>query len=465
MLINKVKDTISRYSMLDPGDRVVVAVSGGPDSICLLSVLLALAQDLNLTLHVAHLDHMFRGRESAEEALFVADQAKTLGLPHTIEKFDVPAFCRERGLAAQAGAREVRYAFLSRVAAEVKATRIATGHTASDQAETLLLRLIRGAGLTGLSGIPPRRDNIVRPLIAITREEILEYLQTNGIKYVSDPSNTKPVYTRNRVRKDLLPVFRQFNPRIVETLATAADLLREEDETAERQLAGIAAGIMEQRGDAVVLKREEFNRLPTAYRRRLIRKAVGRAGQDPARLSSVQIDDAVLFISTAQTGRALHLLGLQVAREYDELIVRPEAGAKPYARDLAVPGITAIPELGLEVETMIRNRQTGDYTDLPVQENYFWQAEFDYDKISPEIRVRNRLPGDWFCPAGMAGKSKKLQDFFVDIKLPRLERDNVLLVAAGEDILWVTGFRLDERFRTGDDTKKILVIQVKRSTY
>lgn len=466
MLITKIKNTISKYSMINPGDRVVVAVSGGPDSICLLNMLHGLSNDLHVSLHVVHLDHMFRGKESAREALFVADQAKTLGIPYTIEKIDVPAYCRERGLAAQAGAREVRYAFFSRVAADVKATRIATGHTASDQAETFLLRLIRGAGLRGLSGIPPKRENIIRPLIEVSREEILQYLAMNDIRSVSDSSNSKPVYTRNRVRKDLLPVLKQFNPRISETLAAAAELLREEDEAAERRLTELTAGIMEQQAAAVLIKREEFNRLPLVYRRRLLRKAVERAGENPARLSSLLLEEAVVFMSSAQTGRALHLLHrLQVAREYDVFIVRPEAAAKPYVRHLTVPGITPIAELGLEVETAIRERkslQADEEHDLA--ENYFWQAKFDYDKISPEIIVRNRQPGDWFCPAGMAGKSKKLQDFFVDIKLPRFKRDSVLLVTSGTDILWVTGFRLDQRFRPGEDTKRILVIQVRRSS-
>ena len=149
-MLSNVKETITKYSLLTPGDRVVVAVSGGPDSVCLLHVLLLLSKDLDLSLHVAHLDHMFRGRESAGEALFVADLAKKLSVPATVEQFDVPALCRERGLSAQAGAREARYAFLGRVAREVNAARIATGHTASDQAETFLLRLTRGAGVSGL---------------------------------------------------------------------------------------------------------------------------------------------------------------------------------------------------------------------------------------------------------------------------------------------------------------------------
>lgn len=464
MLLAKVRETIKKYNMLNRGDCVVVAVSGGPDSVCLLSVLLDLAKDLNLSLHVSHLDHMIRGRESAEEALFVADLAKKLRLPGTIEKIDVPGFCRERGLSAQAGAREVRYAFLSRLATEVNANRIATGHTASDQAETFLLRLIRGAGVTGLSAIPPKRENIIRPLIEVTRDEVFKYLGENAIEYVSDPSNTKPVYARNRIRMDVLPVLKQFNPRIVETLAFEAGLLRDENQAAEECLT--EKGLMMREADAVVFKRDRFNSLPVAFKRRMLRKAVDAAGVEPARLSSVQIDEAVAFMASVQTGRAMHLpFGLTIEREYETLIVRQQVSIQGYSHLLVVPGATVIPELGIEVETLIQDRKSEEQVRLKpedsAEENFFWHAVFDYDKIGSEIRLRNRLPGDRFCPCGMEGKSKKLQDFFVDMKVPRRRRDNVPLLVAGNNILWVAGLRTDERFQPEPDTKKLLEVRIR----
>jgi len=225
--LGKVRRTIEKHSMLSPGDLVVVAVSGGPDSVCLLSVLNAFARELDLSLHVAHLDHMFRGAASAEEAAFVADLAKDLGIPATVERFDVPAFCRERGLSPQEGARKVRYGFLKQVAHDAEAARIATGHTADDQAETFLMRLVRGAGVSGLSAIPPVRDNIIRPLIDVTREAVLEHLRSTHREFRTDPTNAKPLYARNRFRQEVLPVLKRFNPRIVETLAREAALLRE----------------------------------------------------------------------------------------------------------------------------------------------------------------------------------------------------------------------------------------------
>ncbi|HXY54597.1 MAG TPA: tRNA lysidine(34) synthetase TilS [Nitrospirota bacterium] len=444
--------------MLSPGDRVVVAVSGGPDSVCLLNVLQALSKDLSLALHVAHLDHLFRGNESAAEALFVARLAEKMGIPATIEQFDVPAFCRERGLSSQAGAREVRYRFLHRVAESVGASRIATGHTATDQAETILMRLLRGAGIAGLSAIPPVRENIIRPLINVTREEVLEYLRLSGLEYVSDPSNMRPVYTRNRIRMEVLPVLKRLNPRIVETLASEAALLRDEGEAAEACLRTIEAEVLVQGEDGVALRRESFNALPQAFKRRVLIKAAGLAGSQSSGLSSVQINDAIAFMAASQTGRTMRMpYGLVMEREYERFILRSQAATEGFSYTLPVPGSIAIPELGMDAEAEVLDR----LPDEKYVKNYRWQALFDYDKIGL-LTIRNRRPGDWFCPAGMGGRSKKLQDFFVDVKVPRRRRDTVPIILSDNDVVWVVGLRTDDRFLPGSVTKRVLVVQVRR---
>ena len=459
MLLIKIRETIKKYSMLEPGDRVVIAVSGGPDSVCLLSVLHALAKDLDLTLHVAHLDHMFRGEESADEALFVEGLAKKFNIAATIKKIDVPAFCRERGLSAQAGAREIRYGFLANVAEKVGAARIATGHTAADQAETFLMRLVRGAGVSGLSAIPPKRGNIIRPLIEATREDVLDYLKSAGLEYATDPSNARPVYTRNRIRSDVLPVLREFNPRIVETLAAEASLLRDEDEAIEAYVTQMMQGMFDQEEGIIAIKRAEFNALPPALRRRMFRLAAGLINAGSPALSRVQVDEALGFIAGSQTGRAMRLPhGLRVEREYERFNLSTTQEAKHFSHALAVRGTTTIPELGIEIERVLSDGGSAWETD---DKNYRWQALFDYDKIRPLLTLRNRRPGDRFCPAGMGGRSKKLQDYLVDEKVPRRKRDAVPLLCSGEDILWVVGLRTDERFLPQAEAKRVLVVRVK----
>jgi tRNA(Ile)-lysidine synthase len=460
MLFSQIKRTIERYNMLIRGDRVIVAVSGGPDSVCLLRVLHALAKDLELTLHVAHLDHRFRGEESAAEARFVEGLAKDLGLAATSESRDVPAYCAERGLSAQAGAREVRYAFLRQLAKASGAQRIALGHTANDQAETLLMRLVRGAGISGLSAIPPVRENIIRPLIGITRDEVLAYLKKLGQDFVTDPSNEKPVYTRNRVRHEMLPVLKQFNPRIIEALATEAVLLRDENDAIEATLPPIIQRVLYAKGEAVRIRREEFNRLLPALRRRVLRKAIELvAGDDAIDHSWFRTGEALGFMAEAQSGRSMEVPGgLLLEREYDELVIRARVQETVFCVPLTLPGETVVPAARLAIETGLLDALPAPGDDAG---NYLWQAVFDYDKIPLPLYLRNRRPGDRFCPAGMGGRSKKLQDYFVDEKVPQMQRNAAPLLATDQDVIWIVGMRTDARFLPGPGTKNILVVQVR----
>lgn len=403
---------------------------------------------------------MFRGAESAAEAQFVRNLAERLGIPATVESIDVPAFCSERGLSAQAGARKVRYEFLARAADEAGASRIATGHTADNQAETFLMRLLRGAGVSGLSAIPAVRGNIIRPLIEATREEVMAHLKAEGLKFRTDPSNLKPLYTRNRIRLEVMPVLRQFNPRIVERLASEAALLRDEDEAVEACLKTIGPGIIASEDEGVIFKQDEFNALPQAFKRRLFKKAVDTAGLESSGLASVQVDEALAFMASARTGRMMELpFAITIEREYGRLILRRKTAASGFSRDIVLPGKTVVPELGMIVETMIAE---GPGAAPEAEKIYLWQAQFDYDRIRPPLALRNRRPGDWFQPAGMEGRSKKLQDYFVDAKVPRRKRDLMPLLVAGGDILWIVGQRTDERFPVKAGTEKVLVVRIKQ---
>ena len=460
MLNAKVKETIRKYRMLDPGDRVVVAVSGGPDSVCLLSVLHALAKDLDLTLHVAHLDHRFRGEESAADARFVEGLAQDMGIAATSESLDVPAYCAERGLSAQAGAREVRYAFLQQCAKAIGARRIALGHTANDQAETLLMRLVRGAGISGLSAIPPVRENIIRPLIGMTRSEVLAYLQEKGTDFRTDPSNEKPLYTRNRVRHELLPVLERFNPRVMEALAAEAFLLRDENEVIEAMLPDIIQKVLSVEREAVRIGREAFSRLLPALQRRVLRKAIELvAGDDAIDHSWIRTGEALGFMTEAQSGRSMEVPGgLLLEREYDDLVIRARKQETVFCVPLAVPGETAVSAARLSIGTLLLETLPDPGADGG---NYLWQAVFDYDKISLPLYLRNRRPGDRFCPAGMGGRSKKLQDYFVDEKVPQMRRNTAPLLATEQDVVWIVGMRTDGRFLPGPGTTKVLVVQVR----
>ncbi|OGW14579.1 MAG: tRNA lysidine(34) synthetase TilS, partial [Nitrospirae bacterium GWA2_42_11] len=218
-LLKKVRDTIACHNMLRYGDSVVVGVSGGPDSVCLLYILNELKEDYNLSLHIAHLHHGFRGSEADEDVRFVQSLSKSLGVPAHIDHIDVPSYIKKTKLSKQAGAREVRYRFFNRLADDIGADKIALGHTADDQAETFLMRLLKGSGLHGLTGISPVRDRIIRPLIDISSDEIKGYLSERDIRYRIDSSNLSPVYLRNKIRLELIPYLaKEYNPNIMDTL-------------------------------------------------------------------------------------------------------------------------------------------------------------------------------------------------------------------------------------------------------
>ncbi len=458
MFIAKVKRTIKKYGMLSHGDRVVVAVSGGPDSVCLLSVLRTLVPEYDLRLHIAHLDHMFRGPGSAADARFVNRLAAKLGIPATIEAIDVPAYCRERGLSAQEGARDVRYRFLDRVAGSVAAGRIAVGHTANDQAETILMRLTRGAGPEALAGIPPLRDKIIRPLLGATRAEIRSWLQEEGLDFVSDPTNEQPVYTRNWIRLNIIPELERLNPRAVEALAAGAALLHDEAAALDQMLDPVGKDVLRREREAVHIDRSKFLALVPAARRRVLRAAVVMWSADIPGLSRIQTDEAIDFMDGAQTGRVMALHGgLILERSYADFVLRPQRAQRTFCIPVTVPGTTAVVERSLTVHAEVI-----DGPAAPQESgNYLWQAQFDYAKIALPLSLRSRREGDRFCPAGMGGRSKKLQDFFVDEKVFRSKREEIPILATDRDVLWVVGMRIDERFRPGPKTEKRLVVTVR----
>jgi tRNA(Ile)-lysidine synthase len=459
-LIEKVKVTVARYNMLKKGDSVLVAVSGGPDSVCLLEVLSCLKEDYSLSLHVAHLNHRFR-KEAKKEAEFVRLLAEKKGIPAAIEAIDVKAYCRERGLSLQEGAREVRYSFLNRVADAVGAVKIATGHTADDQAETFLMRLLRGAGAAGLSGIPPVRERIIRPLIDVTKKEAFSFLKEKNIKYVKDPSNVKPKYLRNKIRLELIPLLKKYNPNIIDTLHREAELLREDDALLDEITETCFKGIVtDQKKDSITLDYSKFNGLLPALKKRALRRAAAELTGSLRRISYHHIVSGIDVID--RTGKGIDLPhNIRIERDYNYLkvfAVKEGAEAVKDTVGLKVPGITDVPDFNIRIETIIRDRSAQVQVEVGKADKN--TAFFDYDKIALPLFIRRRLEGDYFYPAGMKGR-KKLKEFFIDKKIPREERKKLpVLTTKNNDILWIVGLRMDERFRAREDTVRELIVRV-----
>ncbi|MDD5558682.1 tRNA lysidine(34) synthetase TilS [Candidatus Methylomirabilis sp.] len=455
-LLHRAQETIDRHRMLVAGEMVVLAVSGGVDSMVMLNLLLRLRIRYHISLHVAHLNHDLRGAESAEAADFVRRQCEAYQIPVTITTADGRAL-RERGVGSlQAAARDLRYRFLEQVANERGADSIAVGHHRDDQAETVLMNLLRGSGVRGLGGIPPVRGRIIRPLIDCSREEIERYARKERIPYVEDSSNRSLSYGRNRIRLELLPrLAKRYNPRIVHALANTARILEAEDTLlnaiVEQELGTV---LLSRSREELVLSIPRMATLPTALRWRIIRRSAEYLRDSRAGLTFQQIllIDRLLLTEGAQGtiqasgGLRARRAGAGIVLSVGEGQVRGRISSFP----LAVPGLTVIPDSPL----ILRSDLLEEWSRSEPPPDT-WTALLDADCTGKELHVRGWEEGDRFVPLGMDGR-KKLQDFFVDAKVPRNQRGNIPLVVSGGQIVWVVGFRVDERFKVTDSTRRIL---------
>lgn len=446
--VEKVLRTVRRYRMLVGGETVLVGVSGGGDSVVLLHTLHDLADSLSLTLHALHVHHGMRPDADAD-ARFVERLGKTLSLPVIVERVKVDD---SAGLSPEAAMRRARYAAYRLWAGRCSASKVALGHTADDQAETVLMRLLQGAGPRGLAGIPPVRGPYIRPLIELRRQEILGALGARGIPWVEDPSNRDPKFLRNRIRHDLLPLLAGgYNPRVVETLCRVGVLSRSLIETldrvAEREMDRLAVTV----GDGLTLPESALLALPPEMALSVLRLALLRLGViGPLRGWSQR---ALGLLARGRPPRVpLRLGGIAVERGSGRIcLTRVDNVALP-DRSVAIPGVVELPEARLSIEAREFSLPAG-YA-VPTDR---WRVAFDRDRLPGPLTLRGRRPGDRFLPFGSHG-SKRLKEFFIDAKVPRWERDRVPLLVAGGEILWVVGLRRSAAAPVTPETRHVVEV-------
>jgi tRNA(Ile)-lysidine synthase len=458
--------SIKKYNMIQSGEKVLVAVSGGPDSMALMHILFSLKDRLGIQLHVFHLDHCFRGDESAQDARLVQDTAQFMGIPCTVEKYDVPAYCVQRNKSSQDGAREVRYNLISRTAARIGAARAATGHHADDQAETVILNFLRGSGLTGLRGFLPLRDDFyIRPLFRLRRKVIEEYCHNNNIPFRVDSSNSKTIYRRNKIRLELIPALEKYNPALVSTLLKTTDVLRAEDEFLENEADRVYRSVLVSgENNNFTLDINSLLAQPLALQRRALRKIWNRMVDDSAGLGYEHLETILELLADGKGSWLIHLpKGVQVRRSYDHLCFKGDSHSQDnspsYTYRLDVPGETQIPELGLVISANLHVRGEVPHPEsLPATE-----VLLDYNKLKGDLFVRMRLPGDRFKPLGMDGAKLKLKKFLINQKIPREERDRIPLVTCNGEIAWVAGVRPSETFKIDESSQQLLHLSLRRS--
>lgn len=456
-LVLKVRRTIQQYKMLQPGKKVIVAVSGGPDSLALLHILWEIREEYGISLVVGHLNHGLRP-EAEKETSFVRNIANRLGIPFHWKKADVRRRQLDHKLSLQEAAREIRYEFLLAASRKYGAERIALGHTADDQAESLIMRFLRGAGTRGLAGIPPKRDEIfIRPLIRTWRAEIISYLEERGIDFLSDPSNRSLRYLRNRIRHELLPILERYNPRIRQTLVQMAERSREEEDFwqgfLEKQFPLLLAGKKEK--NRLTLDIPSLQTLPVALRFRIYRRGIENVAGNLRSMGVPHFLAIDRLLEHPGPSKQIRLpRGIFVSKSYHSLIFS-DAPAAPVSFEYCVagPGILEIPEIGRAMRfAVIAAKGHDPHSDKPNL------ALLDFDSIHFPLTVRSFRPGDRFQPLGMEGK-KKVKDLFMDCKIPVERRKKIPLLLSKDRLLWVVGVRINHRARLKPKTRRALQVE------
>ena len=454
----QVADSLVRAGLSLAGSTLVVACSGGPDSTALLRCLHRLRERHGLTLHVAHLNHDFRGAEADHDAAFVQQLSDRLGLPCSIDKRDPIAYQRARGVSSfEQAAREMRYSFLRSVAEQAGASAVALGHTGDDQAETVMMHLLRGSGLQGLRGMsetaawpwPEPGPMLFRPLLGARKDDAAAYCRELGQSFRTDSGNFMWRFRRNRVRLELMPrLARQFNPRVSEALSRLSRAASDNVDFIEGQLDQLWPGICDIDRGSLSLDAVALSRLHSALQRHAVRRAFSLVAGDVRGLNEGHIEAIMSLVQRRAGGRSLHLpRGVRAQLQSDVLTLALANESRPFPA-LQGDHTVQLPRGGNALELEIDGWflslcviDSGAGPCLASADGRGLAAAFEQQVLGSEITVRSRRPGDRFQPSGMAG-TRKLQDFFTDAKVPREQRDSVPLLVCHRGIAWVVGHRV-----------------------
>lgn len=461
-MIEKVKKTIEKHKLLKKGDHVIVGVSGGPDSISLLYILFSLKKEFQLALSVVHINHLLRGKDSDEDEVYVREYCKSLEIPFYSYRINVKKLSQELGITDEEAGRKARYDTFYKVVKEVSANKIAIAQNMNDQAETLLMRLTRGSGLDGLSGIDYIRDDIIiRPLLDITRKEIELFCQNNQLQPRIDKTNSKAIYTRNKIRLELIPYLKEnFNSNMVYHLWKTAKILQEDRDFIQKKVDDVYQQSAIESCDKIHLNKNILRTQHPSIKKRMILKAAGKLDVHKD-IGTVHLDNILKLLESDKTSSGLDLPeDLKVQIEYENIVFSKRIKNDLYSsfyypikwgKDINIEELNAI----------LKSKIVEDNKSMTISKDKYIKC-FDYEKIAQPLIIRTRRKGDFFSPLGMKG-SKKLKDFFIDEKVPRDVRNQIPLVCCGSDIVWIIGYRISEKYKVDKKTKKRLILEFKEN--
>ncbi|AGK99266.1 tRNA lysidine(34) synthetase TilS [Clostridium pasteurianum] len=457
-MLDKVLKTIQENSMFSINDKVIIAVSGGPDSMCLLHILNSIKSKLKIKLIAAHVNHCLRGEEADYDEFYVKEFCDKLNIDFYSVRIDINKLAKDKGISSEMAGRAARYEFFEKIKDKIGAQKIAIAHNANDQAETILMRIMRGTGISGIIGIKPMRDGVfVRPLIKVNREEIEYYCEKNHINPRIDKTNLENIYGRNKVRLELIPYIKKnFNKDIVMTLNRLSETVEIDSDYLEYVSLEKYKLLCEEKEDKIIIHKKAFLE-HRAIVTRIIRKSISYITGSTYNFEKKHVLD-IINIQIHATGTTLDLPNnIKVYNNYGDISIyfknEQNINEDINEYELFIGKRNIIPEKTIKITL----RAIDGNEKIKFRENNFIKY-FDYDKIKDKIILRYRKKGDKFTPIGMNG-SKKLKDIFINMKIEKSLRDRIPLICFGDEISWIVGYRVSNKFKIGENTKKILEIR------
>ena len=460
MVFEKVLSTINKYNLIESGDKIVIGISGGPDSVCLLHILNRLKEKLDIEIYAAHLNHQIRGIEAQKDALYVSNMCDEMGITCFLKSIDVPKYCKDNSLSIEEGARKLRYEMFDEIKQKTKSNKIAVGHNLNDQAETILMRVMRGTGLQGLRGIEYSRENgIIRPLLDIERNDIEKYCEVHNLNPRIDESNLQNIYTRNKIRLELIPyMMDNFNTNLIESIVRMSNSLRSDSEYIESQSEAKFKDICKFTSDTVNIRIDDFSKLHNAIKVRILRKGIKHILGDTNFIDQKHIEDIMEFENESKINKMLTIpRGVFVYRKKDCIILTTTEIINEeieFSYNIPTNGFVKIKELKtiIETQTMSKDRYKNAKLDK-------MSRGFDLNKIKGGIVVRSRQQGD---KIKLVGGTKKIKDLFIDLKIPREERCKVPIISDEQGILQVGEYKSSENYKIDENTKEVLKVSFKK---
>lgn len=461
-MYKKVMSYIKDNNLIKSGDKVLVALSGGPDSVCLLNILYNLKAELNIEIGAAHLNHLLRDKDAFEDEEYVKTLCKSLDIPCFVKRVDINKYSKDKKMSSEMAGRDARYNFFDDIVKDEGYTKIATAHNANDQAETILFRLMRGSGIEGLCGIKVRRDKIIRPILCLSRKEVEEYIEINNLKPRIDKTNFEKIYNRNKIRLDMIPYIKEnFNEDIIQTLNRMSVLLQKDNEFIENSARSFYEKHCIEQSDYFIIKKEMFDN-KEAVVTRVIRYALTNFSKTHYDFEMKHIYE-ICNLAKNNSGKAIDLPNKIYAENiYGDIYIKERININ----NIDVKQEIVVNKNEINGKKIFFNNENIEFSvlkndsNLDLNQNNFIKY-FDFDKINDSISLRKRKNGDKIIPLGMKG-SKKIKDLFIDMKVPKEERDCIPLLCFDENISWIVGIRVSEEYKITNKTKNILRVIVER---